>query len=135
MNVAEGRFPDAKHQLAALFQYDVGRPVNQIVPLAVSDGGKRSHTARRDNHAVRDKGTARYGGALIRIGIRARGEYLAAIHGEGGFMDECPRSPLAQHKMALDAGILQYLQQSNAEYRARRSGYTYYQSHSFSLST
>src|SRR2546428_1329917 len=127
MNVAEGRFPDEEHKLAALFQDDVGCPMDQIVSLSVSDSGKRSHAAGRDDHTVRDEGAARNYGALIRIGIGARGQPLYTLHRERSLMDECPRSPFAQHEVAFDAGILQHLQESNAEYRARCSGNTHYQ--------
>src|SRR5690242_17089918 len=59
MNLAERAFTRKQHQLAALFQMNVGSAANVVISETCTYRGKRPHTTRRDDHAIGLKGSAR----------------------------------------------------------------------------
>src|ERR1700722_13147018 len=68
VDAVEGRFPEAEHQGAALFQADVGGAGKQIVGYAGGDGGERAGGARDDDHGVNGSAAGGDGGADVFVG-------------------------------------------------------------------
>src|SRR5205085_7124203 len=103
MYLIERRLAYYQHQLSSLFQDHVGRAMNQVVAEAVSDGCESAHAARRDDHAQRDKRTARDRGALRADAVTLCCQALYVLEGVLGFMCEGACRPLAHNQMRLDA--------------------------------
>src|SRR3989442_10718302 len=124
MDIVEWSFAHHQHQLTPFFENDVGRPVNEVVPLAVRDRRQRTHAAWRDDHPFGDERAARNRGTLIRISVRMPGERLHVVHRIRRLVQKRSYAPLAHDQMRLNACILHYLEQPHTENRARRPGDT-----------
>src|SRR5215211_8744312 len=128
MYFIERRLAHDEHEFAPLFQYHVGRAMNQVVAESVCDGGDRAHAARRDHHAQRYERAARDRGALIAAVVTMRGQVLYVFECKLGFMRERARRPLAHDQMCFDARTVQHLQEPHTEDRSGGAGYTHYES-------
>src|SRR5689334_21138136 len=96
--------------------------MDQVIAQAVGNGRKTSHAARRDDHSISD---ARCAGNLLSLIGRRIGTGRKSLHrldGVWSFVDQGPRTPLADHEMAFDTGVLQELEQPNSENRPGRAG-------------
>ena len=103
MNVTERRFAHDERQFAPFFQDHIRRAMNQIVAVALCDGGERSHAARRDDHAEREKRATGDNRALIAATVVVRRHLPDFFDRVRRFVRERARSPLAHHQMSLHA--------------------------------
>ena len=114
MDLAERRLPHDQHQASLLLQHDVGGAVDQVVALAMGDRGEGLHAAGRDDHAQGEEGAAGERGALVVLGVGARGHGADFGQAVRCLVEERARPPPAQDEVALDVGGPQRLQQPHA---------------------
>ena len=63
-----GRVANAKNQLAAFLEHDIGGAGDEVVADAIGDGGERAHGAGNDDHGVDVVAAGSDGGANIFVG-------------------------------------------------------------------